>query len=147
MREYEVEFTDGTREKYQANVIAENMYAQVDDEGLQYLLLQEITDHRKGNSAVPISEGTVRSANGTETQGDDARMGAISPMEGWFNQLGEAQGSEGIEPSRSCRVCSGESHSGRARICLVGTSYVAQAESDYFQGQELVLADDSQVWY
>ena len=47
-------------------MIAENMYAQVDDEGLQYLLLQEITDHRKGNSAVPISEGTVRSANGTE---------------------------------------------------------------------------------
>ena len=65
-REYEVEFTDGTREKYQANVIAENMYAQVDDEGLQYLLLQEITDHHKGNSAVPISEGTVRSANSTE---------------------------------------------------------------------------------
>jgi hypothetical protein len=26
MREYEVEFTDGTHEKYQANVIAENMY-------------------------------------------------------------------------------------------------------------------------
>ena len=46
--------------------MAENMYAQVDDEGLQYLLLQEITDHRKGNSVVPISEGTVRSANGTE---------------------------------------------------------------------------------
>ena len=53
------------REK-STRVIAENMYAQVDDEGLQYLLLQEITDHRKGNSAVPISEGTVRSANGTE---------------------------------------------------------------------------------
>ena len=31
-REYEVEFTDGTHERYQANVIAENMYAQVDDE-------------------------------------------------------------------------------------------------------------------
>ena len=64
-REYEIEFTDGTREKYQANVIAENMYAEVDDEGHQYLLLQEITDHHKDNSAVPISEGTVRSANGT----------------------------------------------------------------------------------
>jgi hypothetical protein len=33
MREYKIEFTDGTHEKYQANVIAENMYAQVDDEG------------------------------------------------------------------------------------------------------------------
>jgi hypothetical protein len=31
--EYEVEFTDGTCKKYQANIIAENMFAQVDDEG------------------------------------------------------------------------------------------------------------------
>ena len=63
-REYEIKFTDGTREKYQANIIAENMYAQVDSEGNQYLLLQEITDHRSDNSAIPISEGMVRSANG-----------------------------------------------------------------------------------
>ena len=65
-REYEVEFTDGTRDKYQANVIAENMFAQVDDEGNQYLLLQEITDHRKDNSAIPISDGMTRNSNGTK---------------------------------------------------------------------------------
>ena len=40
-REYEIEFTDGTHEKYQANVIAENMFAQIDSEGNQFLLLQE----------------------------------------------------------------------------------------------------------
>jgi hypothetical protein len=34
-REYEIEFNNGTHEKYQANVIAENMFAQVDDEGNQ----------------------------------------------------------------------------------------------------------------
>jgi hypothetical protein len=45
-------------------VIEENMFAQVDSEGNQFLLLQEITDHKKDHSAVPISEGTVRSANG-----------------------------------------------------------------------------------
>jgi hypothetical protein len=65
-REYEIEFTDGTHKRYQANIIAENMYAQVDSEGNQYLLLQEITDHRSDNSAIPISEGTVRSANGSQ---------------------------------------------------------------------------------
>jgi hypothetical protein len=27
-REYEIEFADGTRDKYQANIIAENMFAQ-----------------------------------------------------------------------------------------------------------------------
>ena len=32
-REYEVEFTDGTTDKYQANIITKNMYAQVNEEG------------------------------------------------------------------------------------------------------------------
>jgi hypothetical protein len=46
-REYEIEFTDGTHEKYQANIIAKNMFGQVDSEGNQFLLLQEITDHKR----------------------------------------------------------------------------------------------------
>jgi hypothetical protein len=65
-REYDIEFTDGTTEKYQANLIAENMFAQVDDEGNQYLLLGEISDHKKDNTAVSMSEGTTRSANGNQ---------------------------------------------------------------------------------
>jgi hypothetical protein len=65
-REYEIKFTDGTHKKYQANIIAENMYAQVNSEGNQYLLLQEITDHQSDNSAIPILEGTVHSANGSQ---------------------------------------------------------------------------------
>ena len=32
-REYEVKFEYGTREKYIANFLAENLYAQCDDEG------------------------------------------------------------------------------------------------------------------
>jgi hypothetical protein len=75
-REYEVEFTDGTHEKYQANVIAENMYAQVDDEGNEFLLLKEITDHRSDGSAIQIVDGTVRSANGMEKPKKTTR--------GWF---------------------------------------------------------------
>ena len=58
-REYKIEFTDGTREKYQASIIAENMYAQVDSKDNQYLLLHEITDHRSDNSLIPISKGMV----------------------------------------------------------------------------------------
>ena len=65
-REYEVEFTDGTHERYQANVIAENMYAQVDSEGNEYLLLSEITDHKSDGSAIKIADGTILSANGQE---------------------------------------------------------------------------------
>jgi len=63
-REYVVEFTDGSTENYFANVIAECMYAQVDSEGNQYQLLSEITDHRSGNSAIPVADGYVTSRNG-----------------------------------------------------------------------------------
>ena len=52
-------------ERYTANVIAKNMYAQVDDEGRQYQILREITDHKKDETAIPISQGTVRNINST----------------------------------------------------------------------------------
>ena len=63
-REYEVEFTDGTTERYAANVIASNMYAQVDDEGNTFQLLSEIVDHKKDGTAIDISDGMITSRNG-----------------------------------------------------------------------------------
>ena len=42
------------------------MYAQVDDEGNEFILLDEITDHRSDASAIPITDSTIRSANGSE---------------------------------------------------------------------------------
>jgi len=44
-REYEVEFSNGNSSSYMANTIAENLYAQVDQEGRSYALLSEIIDH------------------------------------------------------------------------------------------------------
>ena len=38
-REYELEYDDGTHDCYFANIIAENLYSQVDTEGHQFLLL------------------------------------------------------------------------------------------------------------
>jgi Reverse transcriptase (RNA-dependent DNA polymerase) len=65
-REYVVEFTDGTEENYFANVIAENMFAQVDGEGRQYLLMEEITDHRRNELAVKADDGFVITRNGNK---------------------------------------------------------------------------------
>ena len=45
-------------------MIAENVYAQVDDEGHQYQILDKIIDHRKDKTAVPISEGMIHGPNG-----------------------------------------------------------------------------------
>jgi hypothetical protein len=63
-RRYEVELEDGTTEEFYANVIAENLFSQVDSEGNQYVLMKEISDHRRDKSAVPISDGWVEMKNG-----------------------------------------------------------------------------------
>ena len=62
-REYDVEFTDGSIKNYAANIIAENMFVQVDDEGIEHLLMKEIVDHKKDHTAIPISEGKSHSYN------------------------------------------------------------------------------------
>lgn len=64
--EHDIEFTDGTMEKHQANVIVENVFTQVDDEGWQFAILDKIVEHWKDNMANPMSEDTVRSNNGQE---------------------------------------------------------------------------------
>ena len=47
-------------------MIAENMYAQVNDEGNEYLLLSEITNHKSDVSAIQIADGMTQSANRQE---------------------------------------------------------------------------------
>ena len=42
---YEVEFADGEKASLAANYIAENLFAQIDDEGNQQVLMNEIIDY------------------------------------------------------------------------------------------------------
>ena len=51
-RVYQVQFPDGTLKEYSANVIAENIYSQVDSEGRQYLLIDEIQSHKCDGTAL-----------------------------------------------------------------------------------------------
>ena len=56
-REYELEFEDGTTDKYLANTIAENIYTQVDTEGQRHAAIREIVDHKSDDSAITIQNG------------------------------------------------------------------------------------------
>ena len=56
-RQYEVEFPDGSTEALAANLIAENIYAQVDEEGRTYSILGEILDHRTNGHALSKDDG------------------------------------------------------------------------------------------
>jgi hypothetical protein len=52
---YEVEFEDG--QVGTANVIAENIYEKLDDEGFAYTLFDSIVDHKHGPEAVSADDG------------------------------------------------------------------------------------------
>ena len=58
-RLYDVEFPDGSTEAIAANLIAENMLSQVDDEGRSYSVLSEIVDHRTNGHALSKDDGFV----------------------------------------------------------------------------------------
>ena len=46
-RMYVLLMADGTERELQHNIIAESMFSQADSEGRQYMLLAEITDHKR----------------------------------------------------------------------------------------------------
>jgi hypothetical protein len=61
---YDIEFPDGEVESYAANQIAENLYSQCDDEGNMFLVMSVISDHKRGDDSISISDGFIRSKNG-----------------------------------------------------------------------------------
>jgi len=63
-RMFEVEFLDGTTQALAANVIAENMFAQVDQEGRRLMLLSEIIGHRSNKNAVSKQDALITNKNG-----------------------------------------------------------------------------------
>ena len=63
-RVYDVEFSDGSIKQYAANIIAENMYSQVDSDGYHIMLLDEIIDHRKNGHAVDKADKYLNTKRG-----------------------------------------------------------------------------------
>ena len=65
-RIYDVLFPDGVVRQYSANIIADNMYSQVDQEGNIMALLDIIIDHRRGKSAIRIADSNSKSRFSTK---------------------------------------------------------------------------------
>jgi hypothetical protein len=55
-RTYEVEFPNGEAVEYAANIIAENMYAQCDAEGNQYLLMDSLVNYKSDGHAIKVAD-------------------------------------------------------------------------------------------
>jgi hypothetical protein len=84
-RKYEVEYADGHVEELTANIIAENLIAQVDDEGRRQMMLSEIIDHRVLPDAIPQSQGTYENAYGVQRKKATTRGWQI--LEEWRDGL------------------------------------------------------------
>ncbi|MEM9369349.1 MAG: hypothetical protein AAGD07_25505, partial [Planctomycetota bacterium] len=67
-RVFEVEMPDGTIKDYATNVIAENIYSQVDNEGRRHQIFKEIADHKKDGGAVTVQDGFWVSTGGNKTR-------------------------------------------------------------------------------
>jgi hypothetical protein len=63
-RIYEVEYLDGYRASLSANAIAENMFAQVDEDGNRYTILDDIVDHRVDGTEIRKDDAFITSKNG-----------------------------------------------------------------------------------
>ena len=63
-REYLVCFELGTEETYTANLIAESLYSQIDDEGRRLQSMQEIVDHLKDDSALQVGDAYYSTKTG-----------------------------------------------------------------------------------
>ena len=54
----ELEYDDRTHDRCFTNVIAENLYSQVDSEGHQFFILEDISDNMSYGTAIDMADGS-----------------------------------------------------------------------------------------
>ena len=64
-RMYEVEYQDGHKASLSANAIAQNMFAQVDEEGNRHILFQDIVDYRVNGKDIKQQDSFITTKTGT----------------------------------------------------------------------------------
>ena len=64
---YEVEFPDGEIRPYAANVIADNIWAQVDPDGQRYVIFESIINHHIDSSVAVTKENMYFFKDGRRT--------------------------------------------------------------------------------
>ncbi|KAI2506375.1 hypothetical protein MHU86_8103 [Fragilaria crotonensis] len=144
------EFPDGSTATYAANVIAENLYSQVDDEGwCHFAILHEITDHKKDGSALSKDDGFIENRHGQ-------RRPKLTMTRGWKfglwkdgSGLDSVKGREGSESRQGGRVCSFQQNCRRTCICLVDARCTAPPAGSCNQEGKVhqVLTAVAQEWH
>ena len=92
---YDVMFSDGAVKQYAANMIAENIYSQVDEEGHRYQLLRNIISHKKDETAVCRQDGWIVSKNGNRVRRHTTK--------GWYFEVEWADGTTSWVPLKELK--------------------------------------------
>jgi hypothetical protein len=126
-RVYEVALNDDIVLEYSANVIAENLYSQVNQEGHLLVLLDLILNHKKSHAEETSNFITVK----------DRKCRRVT-TKGWklcvrWNKLGDSCTAEGIKPNWSCIICSYSRNRRRTSPCLVDAIYPEEKTMDCFK--------------
>ena len=77
-RMHEVKYLDGERTLLAANNIAENLFAQIDDEGNRQVLIDEIIGHRSNEHAVKQQDAFITTRTGTKRRRKLQKVGNYS---------------------------------------------------------------------
>jgi hypothetical protein len=94
-RMYEVEFYDDAKEAFAANIIAENLIAQVDEAGNRFVLMKEITGHQKGDDAMLEEDSWIATKSGTHRRKPTTR--------GWLIQVDWKDGCSSLLPLKDIK--------------------------------------------
>jgi hypothetical protein len=94
-RVYKVQFSDGHIEEYAANALAENIYSQVDSEGVRHLMIDEIINHLQDQNAIPLTDKWIRGQANTSCR---------PTTRGWKLQVQWKDGTTSWEPLRNLKA-------------------------------------------
>lgn len=97
-----MEFADGSSAEYAANVIAEAIYAQVDEEGRHHLVLEDVIDYRKSTDSCCVEDMWITSKKGNKHRHLTTRGGLVCAVEGWIHFLGTFERFKGEQSNRGC---------------------------------------------
>ena len=96
-RLYEVEYVDGHKASLSANVIATNLFSQIDDDGNRHVIFDSIIDHRTDGSEVLPKDSIVVSKNGGRRK--------IETTKGWEILIQWKYGSTTWEKLKDIKGC------------------------------------------
>jgi hypothetical protein len=91
----EVEYLNGSRDALSANIIAENVVAQLDNEGHQRVLLKEIVGHNVAPTALTQQEAWITSATGVRSRRPTTK--------GWSLQVEWRNGTQSVIPLKDAK--------------------------------------------